>query len=258
MKTFPPLVIIAVFFAVFIGLPIGLYILLTQGRRRIMREIRETASQHGWEYRRMRWQGDPTAFRIEGWSRIRTKWTLKSEGADGNTRGWSVRLGMRFPGLGGDADVAILPREPGDQRITHLASQATPAIQARVAAFSGAIASGAAFLRDAHEIPTGLPAFDAAYSVLALPQRPLSPPIDPALAERLLHWPQDAIAPHSLLAWRDTFGFHVEARLPTTPNWETVSYFIALAEDVSLRIPPPTGSTAPKGILDKLASGFMA
>jgi ABC-type dipeptide/oligopeptide/nickel transport system permease component len=43
MNRIPPLAVAAMFFAITIGLPFGLYSLLTRGRRRAMSEIREGA-----------------------------------------------------------------------------------------------------------------------------------------------------------------------------------------------------------------------
>ena len=43
-----------------------LYALTTRERRRTMREIREAVSKEGWRFRLRGWQGNPTAFRIDG------------------------------------------------------------------------------------------------------------------------------------------------------------------------------------------------
>src|SRR4029077_4248006 len=120
-------------------------------------------------------------------------------------------------------DFAILPRQASNAS-SSASTAITPALEARVAKFSGAIASGLDFFQHAQELPTGLSTFDSAYRVLVLTKQFGNPPVDAALAERILHWPPDTIAPHSVLAWRDAFGFCVDARLPGPANWNTVSY----------------------------------
>lgn len=256
MKGIPPIVIVAVMLAVVLGVPFGLYALLTRGRRRLTREIRAAASARGWKFRRRRWQGDPTAFRIEGWG-SGGNWVLQSGGAGETNRGSSVDLSLRFPALAGEVDVAVLPRDStghgGTLRAPHLSREA----QARLASFSGTAASAAGFLRDAQEVPSGLPEFDAAYQVLAPPARVSPPPVDAALAQRLRHWSADALAPHSVLAWRDPFGFHVQARLPSTPDWATLTHFITLGEDFAARLPAPSGGSAPQGFVDAMVARFL-
>ena len=76
MKSIPPLVLIAGLCAIVLGLPFGLYALLTRRQRRTTRQIRNAASRHGWTYRRRRWQGNPTAFRIDGQTESGLAWTL--------------------------------------------------------------------------------------------------------------------------------------------------------------------------------------
>ena len=256
MKPYPPLLVLAVMIAVVLGVPLGLYALLTRGRRGLMRTLHAAASERGWEFRRQRWQGDPTAFRINGWSGS-TAWILKSGPGSDSARGWSVRLGLRFPSLGGEMDFALAPRDSGGLGISALASRLSPGARSRMAALSGAGASAAEFFRDARGLPARLPAFDAAYQVWVRPAQSPHPHIDRALAERVVHWSADAIAPHSMLAWRDPFGFHIEARLPATPNWPTISYFLSLAEDLALRLPAPTATSAPSGFVDKFATRFL-
>jgi hypothetical protein len=89
-----------------------------------------------------------------------------------------------------------------------------------IARINGALAGAA------QEYPTGLAAFDAAYEVLGKP-------LDPALAARLLDWPAEAIAAHSVLAWRDASGLHFNVRLPAPPNWATVTYAAGIAEKLA-------------------------
>jgi len=256
MKPFPQLWAFAGMFAIAFGVPLGLYILLTRGRRRLMRDIQSGASARGWKFRRKRWQGDPTAFRIDGWSGG-PPWVLNSGPSGGHDRGWSVRLGLRFPNLAGEVDVAVVPRDSRAPGTASMAQVLAPGTQARVASFSGTLASAIDFSRDAQELPTGLPEFDAAYRVLALPGRIQRPLLDGPLAARLLHWPAETIAPHAVLAWRDPFGFHVQARLPAPPNWATVAYLVAASDDLSQRLPAAVGASAPQGLVDRLVARFL-
>jgi hypothetical protein len=222
-----------------------------------MREIRATASERGWRYRLRHWRGNPTAVRIDGQTRSGLNWILTSENTSGYDRGWSVRLGLRIPALGGEVDFAVLPRDSDGCDSALAGCALPPGVENRVAALSGAVAGAIGFFRDAREFPSGLPAFDAAYQALALPRHISQPPVDPALAGRILSWPTDAIAPHSVLAWRDPFGFHIHARLPATPNQATITYFVALAEDFCARIPAPSISPAPSGFVDRLVARFL-
>src|SRR6267154_3659874 len=131
----PPLLALIAGFAIVLGLPIGLYVLLTRGRRRAMREIRQGAEERGWRYKLRHWQGNPTAFRVEGATRSGLNWIMKSGGTRGYNKNWTTVLGLHVPILGGEMDVTILPREPGHASST--ASMAiTPAAEARVAAFN--------------------------------------------------------------------------------------------------------------------------
>ena len=257
MKPLPPLATAAAVFAFALGLPFGLYVLLTRQQRRTTREIRDGAAAHGWRYRARRWQGNPAAFRINGQTRSGLTWILTSENTLGYDRDWSVRLHVLFPVLGGEADLAVLPRGSGELGSAPAAPVPPPGIESRVAAVSSAAASTIGFSRVSREFPSGFPAFDAAYRVLALPQDSAQPPIDPALAARMMQWPADAIAPHSVLAWRDPLGFQVQARLPASPNWATVAYFLAIAEALTARLPPAVPSTTPPGFVDRLVGRLL-
>jgi hypothetical protein len=252
---FPPAVVLAVMLLLVLGLPIGLYALLTRGRRRTMREIRVRAIEQGWRFRMRRWAGDPTAFRIDGHTRSGLDWILKTIGAgtESYSPGWNAELHLQFPVLAGKEDFAILPREADDRSGALLQSGMPPAVQARVAAFSPALAGVVEFFHDAVELPSGLPAFDAAYRVLALPQQ-FQQPCDADLAARILHWPEEAIAPHSVLAWRDSIGLHFKVRLPAPANWQTVSYAIALAEQFASRVPPGSTPSAPASLVDRVVA----
>jgi hypothetical protein len=231
---------------------LGLYLLLTTGQRRTMREIRRAAAEHGWRYGIRHWQGDPTAFRIDGQTSIGLPWIMRSSSTRGYDQGWSATLVLRFPTLGDEMDFAMLPRAPGDSGIKEAAANLSQAAQQRVTSFSAAAADAVAFLRDARDLSSGVAAFDAAYQVSALPRRLVHSPIEPALAKRIMDWPHDSIRPHSVLAWRDPFGLVLEARLPAPANWATVSYLLALGEDLCGRLPPPEGSAAPSTFLDRV------
>jgi hypothetical protein len=239
-----------------LGLPLGLYALLTRGRRRTMREIRAGTRQQDWQFQR-RWisRGDPTQFDIRGRTHGGLQWIMTSRGTSLNNRGWSVGLKLRFPMLGGQTDLAIMPREHRAGDVAVLAAKASPEALAKIAKFSGAAAGAVGFLKDAQESPTGMAGFDAAYQVLTTKDL-RQPLVDASLARRMLEWPADTIQPHSLLAWRDPFGLNVEARLPGPPNWATVSYLAALAEDFTARVPPATPSL-PGGFVDRLAANFL-
>jgi len=225
--------------ALAVGLPVGLYALLTRGQRRTMRAIRAGAAERGWRYRRRRWQGNPTAFRIDGRTQGGLSWILTSGSTSGYDRGWSVRLDVRFPALGGETDLAVVPRGK----------------EGRDSARSAAGAIG--FRRSPVELASGCPTFDAAYQVFVLPGRTKQAPVDGALAERILHWPTAATAAHSVLAWRDSFGLQLQARLPGPPNWDAVPYFLAVAEDFVARVSPPVTPAAPAGFVERVVARLM-
>lgn len=258
MKDYPPLLLLALFAAVFLGIPIGLAVLLGRGRRKALRAIKSAASERGWKYRWLRLRGNPSEFRIDGWTRTGLTWILKTTSASELTRGWSVQLALRFPTLAGEMDVFIFPREDRHRGTAQCTPQLSSDVQAKVATFSGMAASAMGFFREAQEMPSGLPAFDAAYKVMVLPRRVREAPIDAALAERILHrWPADAVALHSLLAWRDPFGLHLHARLPTPPPWSNVAYLVSLAEDFCPRLPSPITSPTPHGLVDGIIARFI-
>jgi hypothetical protein len=182
---------------------------------------------------------------------------MRSSGTRGYDRGWSATLGVLFAELGGEADFAFLPRQSA-KGVPGLQSGAISApAQAVIGKFSAALASELEFVRDARELSTGLPAFDAAYQVWALPRQFQRPPLDAALAAQLLSWPAEAISPHSVLAWRDRFGLHLEARLPAPANWATVSHLQLVAEQLSNLLPAPVVPAAPPTFLDRVAARFL-
>jgi hypothetical protein len=256
MNKIPPLLLLVVFFAVIIGLPFGLYALLTRGRRRAMREIRQGAEGQGWRYKLRRWQVNPTAFRIDGATRSALSWIMTSGNTRGYDKAWSVVAELRVPILGGEVDLAVLPREAGHGAAV-LRGAIPEGAKERVAAFSGAIGSAVEFFQNAQELPSGLAAFDARYEILVLPKQIQKQPVDAALAQRVLSWPADAIAPHSILAWRDPFGLHMQARLSGPPNWSTVSYFASLAEDLCARVRAPQSLPAPPTLFDRAVARIL-
>lgn len=248
MKLFPPIAIVVTAFVLFLGVFFGLYAWLTKARRRLMREIRAGAAARGWQYRLRRWQGDPTSFCINGQTDNGLIWVLKSTGTRGYDRGWCVRMGLKFPTLAGKADLSILPRDPGP---TDFGSDVQHALAGQVAKFSK-VAAETIGLWQGRELPSGVFAFDKAYQTVALPERFPQSPVDAALAERILHWPENTITPHSLLVWRDHSGLHLQARLPAPPTWTTVRYFVSLAEDLCLRLPAPEVPPASPTLADRL------
>ena len=258
MKTpINPLAAFAVMALVVLGLPLGLYVLFTRGRRRSMREIRTGAEGRGWKFRMRRWAGNPTSFRIEGRTPGGLDWILKTIGAGTETYspGWNAELDLLFPMLAGKVDFAMFPREASDRRSVLLAAGLPPGTQARVASLSPALGSALEFFRDAAEVPTGLPEFDASYRVLA--QSPqFRQALDNDLVGRVLHWPQDAIAPLAVLAWRDPFGLHLKIRLPAPANWPTVTHAVAVAEQFASRIGGGSMPFAPPSFVDRLIARF--
>ena len=243
--------------AIVLGLPLALYAFLTRGRRRAMRAIREGAAAQGWRFGIRHWYGDPTAFRIDGLTRNGLRWILKTRGASENDRGWAAQMGLRVPDLAGQIDFAILPRDATDSRSPLLVSGVSPALQQRIAGFSGTLASAIEFFRDAREFPTGMTAFDSGYRVLGNPKTIREAPVDHSMAEKILRWPAEAVPPHTILIWRDPFGLHLVARLPGPANWPAVEHCAGLANDLILRLPAPEISPAPRGFLDRMVARFM-
>jgi hypothetical protein len=250
MAAIPPVFMVAAAAAVTLGVPLGLYALLTAGRRRRTREIRAQANAQGWRYRKRRWQGNPIAFRIDGQTPGGLHWVMTCGNSNGNDSGWSVQLVLRIPALAGETDWAVLPRDRQS-----LPKAATPAAEGRIAAFSGALARATAFLRQARELPSGLPDFDQAYQVLALP-RVTRPLIDRDLAGRILQWRQEPLPIHSVMAWRDPFAVRLQVRLTDPPDWATVLEFVGLADAWVPRLPAPVKSAEPLRAVDRLIDRF--
>lgn len=249
MNAVPHIVIAAAGFLIVLGIPFGLYALLTRGQRRTIRGIRAGARQQGWTYRRRRWIGDPTAFQITA-----PAWIVKSGPAGGYDRGWTVRLGISFPALAGKPDFAIEPREAGSQSLSALVSSMPNKVETRIAGFSEVLAGEAEFYREARELHTGDAAFDATYQLLELPGYFRDAPITAALAQRMLAWPRDAVQPHSMLAWRDPYGFHLQARLPGPPNWPSVSHLVSVGEEFASALPVPIAAPPPHTLADRMAA----
>jgi hypothetical protein len=106
-------------------------------------------------------------------------------------------------------------------------------------------------------VPSGLAAFDAVYQVLAGPDYLHQPPVDASLAQRLLIFPADAIPPRSVLAWRDPFGFQMQARLPAPANWATVCHLVTVAEELCIRMPRPVTSLDAPPLIDRVIGRIL-
>lgn len=255
MRNLQPFVILIVMAALTAGAPIWLYLLFTRKRRASMHEIRDASHARGWSFRLRHWTGNPTAFHIDARSRSGLRMVIKSGAAGGYDPGWSATLTVRFPELAGEPDVALLPRSATHNTGVRMRG-ISPELQAKVAAFSGLASSAIHLLRDGKETTTGYPPFDKAYqlSTLGVSWQPL---VDTRLAERIVSWPSEVVALHTMLAWRDPFGFYLEARLPAPPNWATICYVVSLAEDLSGRLPAGRTVEAPKGVVDQVIMGIM-
>lgn len=256
MTGWPALAVVAGVLAFVLGVPLGLYALLTKKRRAAMSEIRARAAERGWKFRVRRWLGDPTAFRIEGRSRSGLSLVMRTRGSSDYEHGWNATLSVGFPELAGEPDVAILPRGKAGNAPFEMRGALSPKLEASVAAFSGLAASALRLWQEGKETASGVEAFDAAYRVLRLGVS-WQPLVDAKLAERMLAWPTEAYALHSMVAWRDPFGFHVEARLPAPANWATICYVVDLAEDLCARLPAGKSPAPPKGIVDEVVARFL-
>lgn len=201
--------------AIAIGLAVGLYVFLARERVLLLREIRTSADNHSWTFSLKRGYRDPAAFRIHGETFSGLPWNLRTGELSGKQHRCALRLELTFPTMAGDADLVLAPR---DERRTSLVS--TPR------------------LPEAREFPTGLAEFDSAYKVLAAPGQ-VSGPVTPALAQRFVTWPKNAVPPDPVAAWRDQSGFHVEAHLPKMSNWATIEYLLGLGEDMCAQLPTP-------------------
>jgi len=255
MPDYRPLLLLAAIAALTIGLPLALYALLTRKQRAAMHAIRDSARTRGWSFRMRHWTGNPAACRMDGRSRSGLAIIIKTGSARGYDPGWNATLTVRFPDMAGEPDVAVLPRSASRSSGITLRG-VSPDIQAKVAAFSGLAASAIKLMREGKESPSGFAPFDKMYQVASLGVS-WQPLVDPRLAERIISWPNDIVALHTLLAWRDPFGFYLEARLPASPNWATISYTVSLAEDLCARLPAGRTVSQPRGFLDQLLMGII-
>jgi hypothetical protein len=212
-------------FAILLGVPFGLYAFLTSDQRRTTRSIRVEAIARGWRFRKQRWQGNPAAFRIDGKTAEGLPWTLTSgNSSDNSDQLWSALLILSFPVPAGGPDFAIEPRESRKLK--------------GPLGLGGPMFSLERFSHYTTEVASGWRPFDDVYRVLAIPRRFSQPPVDPALAQRILGSLADSIKPHSLYAWRHASALEIQARLPDSPNVPTVSWLVALGEDLIARLPP--------------------
>jgi hypothetical protein len=250
-----PLPGIAVMVAVVLGLPAGLYWLLTRKRRASIQEIRRGAAERGWKFRMRHWTGNPTAFWIEGRSRSGLHVVMKSGAASGYDPGWDATLSLRFSELAGEPDVAILPRRMAHDSGVKLRGISAE-LQAKVDAFSGLASGVIRLLREGKERPSGFAEFDKTYQVLSLGVS-WQPLVDAKLAEKMMAWPVGAVKVHAMLLWRDAFGFHVETRLPAAANWATICYVVGVAEDLCARLPAGKTAEAPKRLVDQVITGIL-
>ena len=215
MTPFSPLLMCIALFAVASGLTVLLYALLVRDRRRLLSEIQTSASEHSWSFTVQRGSYNPAAFGIRGETFSGLPWSLKTLETSPDQRS-ELRLELTFPTLGGEFDLAVLPRDPGFGR----ARTEPREVEVR-------------------EIPLGLPDFDAVFKVLVMERQVRSQPLNPAVAGRFLKWPTNTVAPHSMAAWRDPDGCHVEAHLSAMANWATIEYLLTLGEDFCAGLPSP-------------------
>jgi hypothetical protein len=219
----PSLLIGFTLFAFVLILPIAVLRLLRRERQRWLGEIQSAAAERSWQFSVQRGWGNATAFSIHGETFGALPWSLQTGETSGEDWGWSLRVELTFPTLGGDCDLAVVPRK---------GRRSAPIV---------ALQSG-----ESREFPSGLTAFDARYEVLASARQVSAAPLDEAIAERFLKWPKNTVQPHVMLAWRDQSGCHVEAHLPAMPNWSTIQYLVFLGEDFCARLPAPVFSRAAK------------
>lgn len=204
-------------FTLALGLPLLMCALLVRERRRLLGEIRTSAGEHSWNFSAKRTYRDPAEFAIRGETFSGLPWSVRSQPSRERHR--KLRLELTFPTLGGECDLAILPRESA---LNHLCTATT------------------------RELATGLPDFDAVFKLLVLSPQISASPLNPALAARFLKWPRNTVTPRSVAAWRDESGCHLEAHLPNSANWATIEYLVALGEDFCATLPAPALFSNPR------------
>jgi len=206
-------------FAVLVAVFIAAYLLARSRWRREAGEIQRKAGEQGWAYDDKGWAGRPTAFRLGGQTAGGLPWILDSLPlVTSRGDGWAHTVLLHVPSLGGEVDWAVLPRQRPMNLLTGIAQRGRPAGMAALALFSALAASVNRFFREAHEVPSGLEAFDKAYRVLVRVPRPGRPAVGGQLAEAFVLWPAGAMAPHSVSVWRDFLGLHLQARLFSPPT----------------------------------------
>jgi hypothetical protein len=246
LNAVPHVVILGGMALICLCVPISLYLLFTMDQRKATREIQRGAAVRGWRCR-----SRSGGFRIEGSTGAGSTlnglaWVMTSGNSREGEMRWSSELDLRFPALGGETDVAILPRDGRPLPTTAL----SPGVDARIAKFSNTLAGVTQFLRDSDEVRSGIAAFDAAYEVMA--RQTARPLVDAALARRIVFWPPDAVVPYSIVAWRDPFGFNFNARLPGPPNWATVAWLASVGGDFAGRLPAAVTAPRPSGCFDRI------
>jgi hypothetical protein len=167
---------LALFAAVLVPV-FAIYALLTRGRRKTICLIRSQSAERGWKFHRRHLAGDAASFRIHGRTGDGLPWIMSSSGASNYNNGWSIRLALRFPDLGGHTDFALVPRTFAG-RAASVPAAVPEKLRERIAKFSGTLAGAIDFVEHAKEFPAGDSAFDAAYEVLALPGFNQRSPLD--------------------------------------------------------------------------------
>jgi len=116
--------------------------------------------------------------------------TLTSGSAPGSDPEWFATLLLRFPTPGGETDLDVEPRGRQIPAAAIHPDSVLPGVsqktEEKVVAFSETAAAALHFAQVCQEVPSGLPRFDTAYRVCAIPQRFRQLPIDPALAGPIL------------------------------------------------------------------------
>jgi hypothetical protein len=177
-------------------------------------EIRAFVAQHSWHFQPVKSGG----FVIFGHTYGGLKWTLRT--TDVHARGQAkFAMQLTYPDAGGAFDVAILPRN------NKFPPEQLP------------------FLEASQKVPTGVASFDERYDALRTPGNGGLVPLDSELARRFLKWPNQALNPLALWAWRDPEGCHLVASMTAMPDWNTTRYLIAIGEDFCARLPAPALSS---------------